>query len=95
MQNEISIQNQPFAGMVKQFLAMFYDAWLLAAVLLIASALTLPFTGSDPRQPNYDHIYTVGMVWLFSFFWTRGGQTLGMRAWQIQLVTDEGKALNL
>lgn len=27
---------------------------------------------------------------LFGWFWTHGGQTLGMRAWKIQVVTEDG-----
>jgi uncharacterized RDD family membrane protein YckC len=29
----------------------------------------------------------------FSTFWVRGGQTLGMRAWRIRVVRDDGHAL--
>jgi uncharacterized RDD family membrane protein YckC len=30
----------------------------------------------------------------FGWFWTHGGQTLGMRAWHMRLVTSEGKLIS-
>lgn len=39
----------------------------------------------------------VGLVIAFIFygsFWTKGGQTLGMRAWHLYLVNEEGKYLS-
>jgi uncharacterized RDD family membrane protein YckC len=30
------------------------------------------------------------MYLFFIFFWTRGGQTLGMRAWRLRLETHDG-----
>jgi uncharacterized RDD family membrane protein YckC len=33
------------------------------------------------------------VVAFFSGFWVHGGQTLGMRAWQIRVVRDDGGAL--
>jgi len=29
------------------------------------------------------------------WFWTHGGQTLGMRAWRLKLQSDDGKAINI
>jgi uncharacterized RDD family membrane protein YckC len=31
----------------------------------------------------------------FAGFWSRGGQTLGMRAWRIRLVADDGGPVRL
>lgn len=31
---------------------------------------------------------------LFGWFWTHGGQTLGMRAWKIRVVDENGQAIN-
>ena len=30
----------------------------------------------------------------FGWFWTHGGQTLGMRAWRLKVTTEDGKGLN-
>ncbi len=44
--------------------------------------------------PIWSPVYTVylALVWIYFFvyFWTRGGQTLGMRAWKMHICTEEG-----
>ncbi len=32
--------------------------------------------------------------WFYGWFWTHGGQTLGMRAWHLYLVKEDGKFIN-
>lgn len=88
----------PLAGPGRQLLALFYDAWLLAAVFMVASALTLPFTHGEPVKPGNPFMTTyILFVWygFYAWFWTHGGQTLGMRSWKIRLVTTNGEPLNL
>jgi uncharacterized RDD family membrane protein YckC len=38
-------------------------------------------------------LLAIAMIF-FCGFWTRGGQTLGMRAWRIRVVTDDGGTLD-
>ena len=90
--------NQALAGPTRQLLALFYDAWLLAAVFMAASALTLPFTSGEPVKPGNPFMTTyIFFVWyaFYAWFWTHGGQTLGMRSWKIQLKSETGETLNL
>ena len=94
--NEENSQEQ--AGITHQLLAVFYDAWLLAAVFMAASALTLPFTGGEPVKPGNPFMTTyILFVWygFYAWFWTHGGQTLGMRSWKIKLISETGEAINL
>ena len=36
----------------------------------------------------------LAVAWAFyGWFWLHGGQTLGMRAWRLKLVTDDGRPL--
>jgi uncharacterized RDD family membrane protein YckC len=69
---------------------MVYDILLLFAVLVVASALTLPFRagkGATQFDP-YMMMYIFGVIFVFfGWFWTHGGQTLGMRAWKIKLIS--------
>jgi len=86
------------AGPTRQLLALFYDAWLLAAVFMVASALTLPLTGGEPVKPGNPFMTTyILFVWygFYAWFWTHGGQTLGMRSWKIKLICETGEALTL
>jgi len=94
--NQIDKNN--LAGPPRQLLALFYDAWLLAAVFMAASALTLPFTDGEPVKAGNPFMTTyIFFVWygFYAWFWTHGGQTLGMRSWKIKLVTATGEPLNL
>lgn len=78
----------PPAPMFRRVGAMVYDVLLLFAVLVVASALTLPFRGGKgATQFEWGmmlYIFSVIFVF-FAWFWTHGGQTLGMRAWHIKL----------
>jgi uncharacterized RDD family membrane protein YckC len=74
-----------------------YDLLLLAAVLFVATALVLPFTGGQAVGPHH-WIYTVYLLAVTSLFfgwsWTHGGQTLGMKAWHLKIRTIEGGSIN-
>jgi uncharacterized RDD family membrane protein YckC len=77
--------------------AIFYDALLLLGLLFLATALLLPFSTEEAFSPNHPlySLYLFFTIYLFfCWFWTRGGQTLGMRAWKIKVVDANGKGLN-
>ena len=81
----------------KRLLAALYDTFLVLATLFIATALTLPFTKGEVAATNriYMSLYLLSVTYIFfAWFWTHGGQTLGMRAWKQQLVSLDGKAIN-
>ena len=50
------------------------------------------------NHPIWGPVYTsyLAVVWIyfFVFFWTRAGQTLGMRAWKIQVRNADGSAIS-
>ena len=73
---------------------MAYDAMLLAAIVFLA-ALPLPAVPDSIQQTWWFRTglrgYLLGVSFLFfGWFWVHGGQTLGMRAWRIRLVTAAG-----
>lgn len=76
--------------------AIVYDLFLLAAVLFLATAIALPlnagaaFTSGQYLYP----VYLLAVSFLFfGWFWTHGGQTLGMRAWKIKVLTRDRKPI--
>ena len=85
------------AGLMRRLAALLYDWVLLAGVLFAATAVALIWRGGEAFAP-YDPWYTTYLIvtgaLFFSGFWVHGGQTLGMRAWRIRLVTVQGEALN-
>ncbi|NIV31049.1 MAG: RDD family protein, partial [Anaerolineae bacterium] len=80
-------------GMGRRLLIMVYDGLVVVALLILAGAIALPITGSE-QQAFRDPLYTLYLiaVWFayLGWCWTRGGQTVGMRAWKARIVTLEG-----
>lgn len=68
--------------------AAFYDALLLLAVWFFATAAILPFNGGQAfRTDQYLfplYLLVVSFVF-YGWFWTHGGQTLGLKAWRLKL----------
>lgn len=74
--------------MARRFGAIAYDALLLFSVLFAGTLAALPLTGGRAVAPG-NVLYQAYMLALsflyFGWFWTHGGQTLGMRAWRLRL----------
>jgi len=51
------------------------------------------------KHPVWSYVYTFYLVavwvYFFVFFWTRAGQTLGMRAWKLRLQNTNGTAITV
>ena len=78
--------------------ALFYDLLVLSALWMIAAALVLlAFHGQVDvaEQPPLYHfvlqsvLLAISAVY-FVFSWTRGGQTIGMRAWHLRIINAGG-----
>lgn len=80
------------ASLLRRFIAMIYDSLLLFSVLFFAAALAYPVTHGQVSLGF--QIYLLVLCFLyFAWPWLRGGQTLGMKAWRIQLQTIDDKPL--
>lgn len=75
--------------------AMFYDGLLLVALWFVATAVWLPFTGGESvPYPGLLRVWILVVSFVFfGWFWTHGGQTLGLRAWKLKVVRADGKPL--
>lgn len=71
--------------------AMLYDALLVIALILVTGAV---FYALAVPLVLWLCIWIGVPVLFFGTFWRRSGQTLGMQAWRIQLVTDSGDPLS-
>ena len=84
-------------GLLRRLAALAYDALLLLSVWFAATLAVLPLRGGEafrPHDPAYlAYLMLVGLGFL-GWFWTHGGQTLGMRAWKIKIVAEGGGALS-
>lgn len=82
---------------------MLYDSIVLLGILMFAVALiVLPYqvllgTAYPHDGPLHRIIVQIVLVLtlagFFLYFWTRGGQTLGARAWRFRLLRDDGADL--
>jgi uncharacterized RDD family membrane protein YckC len=76
-------------GLLRRLAVICYDSLLLFAVLFAATVLVLPLNGGEAFA-SHDTIYSAYLLavgfFYFGWFWTHGGQTVGMRAWGVRLV---------
>lgn len=73
--------------------AAFYDLLLVIGLWFVAVFALLPFTGGhavDGSSPLFRLYLFVIPCLFFSWFWRHSGQTLGMRAWRLQLRSHDG-----
>lgn len=86
-------------GLIKRLIVIIYDGLLLAGITLVA---WVPMYGIEAALPAaiatstlfaaFKILYLVLIPFLFyGWFWTHGGQTLGMRAWHLYLINSAGK----
>jgi len=94
MQNKSSA----FVKLLKRLGAMFYDGLIVIALLMLATVLLLPFNhGLAIRPGNYLYsIYLITVVFsYFCFSWCRSGQTIGLRAWKLQVCSLNGGRIDI
>lgn len=82
----------PSAGVARRLMAMVYDLLVLAALWLLTGFIHAAIVGIDnlERADNlsvtlFPALLTVTFLFYF-WFWRHGGQTLGMRAWRLQVI---------
>ena len=84
-------------GLFRLFAAIFYDLLLLIASLFFATAILLPLNGGEAFTQShlFYPLYLISVSFIFyGWFWTHGGQTLGLKAWKIKLLTSDLKTLS-
>ncbi len=75
--------------------AILYDSLLLFAILLLATAFALlAMHGHLDHKGVGFRLYIVLVTFgFYGWFWTHGGQTLGMRAWKIRVQRLDGSSI--
>lgn len=88
-----------YAGLLRRMMAVIYDLFLLIALLFIATALAMALNHGNAIEPGQAlYPFYVAYLLLISFcfygwFWTHGGQTLGMKTWKMKLRQENGDAV--
>jgi len=99
------LSNAKIPGLFRRLGAIMYDSMLVTAVVFTAFALLyLPLAVgfglvdiNDTGQYKYlffIYMLTVG-VGFHIWFWTHGGQTLGMRTWSMKLFSEDGGTVSV
>jgi len=85
------------AGVAVRLAAMAYD-WLLLSALYVCVTLPLVLLrGGVALEPGtwwYSALLLLVTFAFYGWFWTHGGQTLGMRAWRLRVQRRDGHALS-
>jgi uncharacterized RDD family membrane protein YckC len=89
------------ANLALRLLAALYDALPMLALWFVATMLALALTGGALDVQRLPHKILVQVLVLavtaayFVISWRRGGQTIGMRAWRLRIVSSDGKPLGM
>ena len=84
-------------GFPRRLAAMCYDGLLLLSLWFVAAFAALPLTGGEAVSAGSwgFSLYLLILSFLFlAWFWTHGGQTLGMRAWRMRVEDQHGGNLS-
>lgn len=77
--------------------ALVYDSLLLFALLIAAATPVVLMLGGEDGSGVKGigfQLYLYAVVFFFyGWFWTNGGQTLGMRAWKIQALRYDNRPM--
>lgn len=85
-----------YASIFRRVAAFFYDCLLLIAIFFVVTAVAVRLNKGEAFEHIAYLLTLVPVAWIFfSWFWTHGGQTLGMRAWHIKLVNDSGDSVKI
>ena len=97
---KIDLSNAKIPGLLRRLGAILYDSMLVTAVVFAAFTLVylLLAFGFGIKDINelglYKYLFFIYMlavaVGFHIWFWTHGGQTLGMRTWSMKLFSEDG-----
>ena len=84
------------ASFIKRMMALFYDTLIIVAILFLATFIALLINQGESFNGSIWFVLYL-LTWIGAYYiwsWYKGGQTVGMRAWQLKLIS-EGKQLTL
>lgn len=82
----------PPANLIRQLAAMVYDSLLIIAILFISTAIAVIFNHGNAIEssPAFSLYLLLVIFTFYGWFWSKSGQTLGMRVWKIRIVSEFG-----
>ncbi|HXQ99669.1 MAG TPA: RDD family protein [Pseudomonas sp.] len=100
----------PAAGLGRRLAAIFYDALLCVALLMVTTFIyklvwmgavgevklrQLSESGALDGDPLLSTLLLFALFAFFAKFWTHSGQTLGMQVWGIRVQNADGSGISL
>lgn len=85
------------AGLARRLAAMFYDSLVLAAIMMALTAALLVFTDGQriSSDNRYYQLFLLAIIaFFFIGFWATKGRTLGMLAWRLKVIADDGSRMS-
>lgn len=88
--------DNPPAGVFRRLAAILYDAFLLFALLAIATVPAVILNDGKPVSHYWAYKLYLFLIWFLFYagFWRYGGETLGMRTWKIRLISFNGDRIS-
>lgn len=87
-----------WAGLLRRLASVIYDCLVLTGVLMVTAfpvvILAQPALAYPPWRTLFQGYLLLVVVIYFGGFWVHGGQTPGMRAWQLKLTTHAGQGVS-
>lgn len=92
-----SEEKLPSPSLLRHLISMVYDALLVIALIFVVNGIALGIavqvSGGEQEvlNPRIGQVlFVLCLVGFYSAFWLKSGQTLGMQAWRIKLVSSSG-----
>lgn len=96
------------AALWRRLAAMLYDSFLIFAIWIMVGFVVLSIFGLEEARTIEGDIVVLAPVvkntlfaammtsafLFFGWFWTFSGQTLGMQAWRIRVVNEQGSSIS-
>lgn len=102
---EPSDQAPQVPSLLRRLVALLYDSVLLLGLVMLAILVLIvpydllaarPYPHADPLYRTLLQAYLLAVIGgFYLYFWTHGGQTLGMRSWRFRILRDDGTPLGL
>jgi len=87
---------QRSVGLLRRLAAVVYDVLILFALVFIATFILLQILGGELDATGRWVLQGCSLLiayLYFGWFWTHGGQTVGMRAWRFHIVDSENRPI--
>lgn len=91
------LHNYTYASLPRRLMAALYDWLLVLAVMMVLSVPVVALLDDSVTPGN--GFYRIALMLIaaafFIGFWSKGGQTLGMKAWRLQLTQLNGQPVGV